>query len=71
MPACRRCGEYHDTPRTNKNCEKRFRYSQSSPKAPETDLWPIGTKFNEELLYSAYKSWIASLDQELSDIPHN
>ncbi len=71
MPACRLCGNFHSTPKQSKNCEKRFRYSQSSPKAQETDLWPVGTKFSEVDLYSAYKSWVASLDAELSDNPHN
>jgi len=70
MPACRLCGEFHSTPRQSMNCEKRTRIL-SSPKALETKLWPVGTKFNEVDLYSAYKSWVASLDAELSDNPHN
>jgi len=36
MPICLNCGEFHDTPRQTKNCERRFRKRMlSSPKAPE------------------------------------
>ncbi len=70
MPQCSRCGEFHATPRQNKNCERRTRI-QSSPKAPEAHEWPHAIKFDESAVYSAYLSWKSSLEEKPVDNLHN
>ncbi len=76
MPKCSRCGEFHATPRQNKNCERRNR---SQPLAAETAVQAAETavqavlpqKFDESAVYSAYLSWKSSLEEESVDNPHN
>ena len=61
MPTCQICGEFHDTPRQTKNCEKRNRKRiQSPPKAPKPH--PV-TKFDESDLVVAYRKWLLSLEE--------
>ncbi len=69
MPKCSRCGEFHATPRQNKNCERRNR---SQPLAAETAVQAVlPQKFDESAVYSAYLSWKSSLEEESVDNPHN
>lgn len=65
MPACVLCGNFHSTPRQSKNCELRFRDRiQSSPKAPNAEVYPSVQKFCESKLLVAYRNWLASLEAD-------
>ncbi len=69
MPKCSRCGEFHATPRQNKNCERRSR-STSTPVAPGVQA-VLPQKFDESAIISAYLSWKSSLEEKSEDNPHN
>ncbi len=62
MPKCSRCGEFHATPRQNKNCERRFRSNLAEACRMVQAVLP--QKFDESAVYSAYLSWYSSLEEE-------
>ncbi len=62
MPKCSRCGEFHATPRQNKNCERRSRSSSPQPLLMVQQV--LLQKFDESAVYSAYLSWKSSLEEE-------
>ena len=58
MPQCTRCGEYHATPRQNKNCERRNRrYSQSPLKAPKSTQFRFGGQVQSRNRGRLYRKW--------------
>ncbi len=69
MPQCSRCGNFHATPRQNKNCERRSR-STSTPAASGVQA-VLPQKFDESAVYSAYLSWKSLLEEESVDNLHN
>jgi len=62
MPKCSRCGEFHATPRQNKNCERRSR--STSAAVPTAVQAVLPQKFDESAVYSAYLSWQSSLEDK-------
>ncbi len=62
MPKCSRCGEFHATPRQNKNCERRSRSTVTPGMSGVQAVLP--QKFDESAVYSAYLSWKSLFEEE-------